>query len=234
MNISRLIVFSRGNIILALCLVAISIVALVGCGGKRSGGISNETAPTGKMRMDAFLFDVKLRFKKQRRSFRLDLYATDTVALVTARGYVGKGVARGVWRSDSSFFYFPTENEYFSGSLDSMIKGDCWSFLGAQANFPLLMRGSRESLVEILGLTETSGKDKKIKGVLVRSQCETPLRVVYDRKGDGLYYLKEFEYRGDGELSRVVGKRRKLKQGAKIKKSRLSFTVPADAMLIRY
>lgn len=233
MNISRLIVFTRASVILALL-----IVALVGCGRKRSGVISDETAPTGKMRMDAFLFDVKLRFRKQRRSFRLDLYVTDTVALVTARGYVGKGVARGIWRADSSFFYFPIENEYFSGSLDSMIGGGCWSFLGAQANFPLLLRGTRRSLVEILGLTETSGDKKKIEGVLDRSsgesECDTPLRVVYDRKGDGLYYLKEFEYRGQGELSRVVGKRRKLKQGAKIKKSRLNFTAPADAILIRY
>jgi len=200
---------------------ALMTVSLQGClfDGRRSGAAQTTEEVSrveGKLAVDAYLFDVKFKQNGKRRSVRLDVFFADTIALFTARGYLGKGVAKGVWRPDSSLFYFPTENQYYSGPLDEMTRAGCAGGGDLQRLVPMFLSGRLLSLLSAESSADSlvvinSQTDKKVEATVKLGTCETPVTLVFDFQSESpsngrLYYLKEFSYIPDGGDSKVVGK----------------------------
>jgi len=231
--------------------VALMTVSLQGClfGGRSSGapqGVEEVSHVDGKLAVDAYLFDVKFKQNGKRRSVRLDVFFADTIALFTARGYLGKGVAKGVWRPDSSLFYFPTENEYYSGPLDELTRAGCASGGDLQRLVPMFLSGhllfasSSDSTVVIDTRTE-----ERIEATVNLGTCETPVKLVFDYQSESpsygrLYYLKEFSYIPEGgkdkfkDKNKVVGKRRILKRGKGLERRKFTVNIPLDAKLVQW
>ncbi len=233
-------ILSKAALILALSL------ALQGCifgGGRSASGLVREELIhfEGKVKVDAYLFDVKLKQNGKQRSVRLDIYFADTLALFTARAYLGKGVAKGIWQEDSSLFYFPTENEFYAGPLDELVRAGCASGGELQRVVPALLSGN---LMKFIGDSavhiseDTGGNSKNIEATVRLGSCETLVTLLFDAHTDSmdqrLYYLKEFSYDPQDGKSKVVGKRRVLKRGKGLSASKFSLNIPIDASPVQW
>ncbi len=224
---------------------AIAFVALAfsACGGpqsdetlssdheqdRQSTGVSQKTA------VDAFLFDVTVKEAGKTRTFRLDVYLTDSSALVTARGYIGKGLARGVWRPDTSRFYFPTENRYFVGNIDSLVRCADSTSTELQNLLSEILRRDSASSASVDSTKEGNfdvrlQSDEKMSATLRASACSFPVDLEYTRQSPSRkYFLERFTYSDPRANREVRGKRRSLKIGGQIASSRFAVAIPADA-----
>ncbi len=214
--------------------------------GRRSpsGASIQEEAKRGntKVIVDAYLFDVKFKENGKRRSVRLDVYISDSLALFTARAYLGKGVAKGIWRPDSSLFYFPTLKEYFSGPLDEMTRAGCASGGDLQQIIPIIFSGRFPFSIacdEDPPLQIAKQTDKEIEAILTLGECETKVQLVFDLQENSpfwgrLYFLKEFNYIPEDGKGKVTGKRRILKRQKKIKAQKFVLNIPAEAVPVQW
>ncbi len=230
---------------LSIALGALLMIALEGCilgGGGRGVALTREESHSAnaKLTVDAYLFDVKFRDNGKRRSVRLDVYFTDTLALFTARGYLGKGVAKGVWRPDSSLFYFPTVNEFYSGPLDEMTRAGCASGGELQRLLPTFLSGRLLHSLPIDGSLSIDKKtEKTIDATAILGACETPVKLIFDKQAESpffgeLFYLKEFSYVPADGQGRVVGKRRILKRNKGLEARKFIINIPTDAKAVQW
>lgn len=216
--------------------LSLSALALVGCPGGRSVRSSaSVTELPGAVRgdkvvVDAYLFDMKVRENKTRRTVRMDIYFADTIALITGRAYLGKGVGRGIWRPDSAVFYFPTENEYYSGPLDKISDAGCLSQGPLQEALPALLSGNIDRIRAIDGLTVTQETDKKLRAELKLGDCVSSLELLFDTPaGSGRYYLKKFEYKDSAGKSVIKAERRTIRLARGFALRRFKLDIPDDA-----
>lgn len=219
-----------------LCLI-FSGMSLVRCSGGRTASSAGSiierpgTVIGDKILVDAYLFDMKVRDRKTRRTVRMDVYFADTIALITGRAYLGKGVGRGIWRPDSAIFYFPTENEYYAGPLDKISDAGCLEHGPLQASLPALLSGDIDLLRSIDGLTITKETDKRLQAELILGKCESPLMLTFDTpKGPGRFYLKKFEYRGPDGKSVIKAERRTIRLARGFALRRFNLDIPDDAV----
>ncbi len=212
-------------------------VALVGCPGGRSLTTSGSVIERpgvvrgDKVLVDAYLFDMKALVRNSRRTVRLDVYFADTIALITGRAYLGKGVGRGIWRPDSAIFFFPTENEYYAGPLDKISDAGCLEQGPLQASLPALLSGSADRLRSVDGLTITQETDKGLRAELELGECESRLELTFDTPaGPGRFYLKKFEYKGTDGKSVVKAVRRTIRLARGFELRRFELDIPDDAV----
>ena len=77
-------------------------------------------------RGDAYLFDLKIYNKGRKNSVRLDIYRNEDSLALYARGYLGKGVLKGLINQDSILTFFPTENQFYAGEINRLLSGNCF------------------------------------------------------------------------------------------------------------
>ena len=186
----------------------------------------------GKVEADAWLFDAKLRMEGKPRSFRLEVYHTDSVAALAGRAYLGRGALRGRLTVDSLLVYFPSRDEYVDESTTALLSAsECLRSAG-QINLLKLFNSTPDEVLE----GETFGIDTRVTGnrkrcLVSADGCPWQIELVYDSVDDA-WLLREFEV-DNGDDIRLTGKRRTHKKRAKIDRSRFQVPIPASAALIR-
>lgn len=220
----------RFALIIALCLLQ------VGCRGGAVGsasGVEERFAKPGAVLVDAYLFDAKVREGGHLRSVRLQIFYADTIALITARGYLGKGVGKGIWRADSSLFYFPTENEFYSGPIDKLTQLECLDARRLQQWLPDLLSTDPRRIIAIEGLEVDQRSEKEIKATLSLGDCPRPLSLEFNSpRKDGRFYLSEVEYRAEDGKKLFGAQRRTLKAQSDIELRKFTLSIPTDALRI--
>ncbi|MBI5267189.1 MAG: hypothetical protein HY851_08155 [candidate division Zixibacteria bacterium] len=202
------------------------------CAGRRSSTVSPEqkiTATDGKVVAEAYLFDAVLKQRGKTNSFRLEMYATDSVVGLAGRGYLGKGALSGVASKDSLKVYFPSTNEFVDDSHSSILStGDCALTL-PHFDPVRLMFVSPDSLALDSGLNLdqiSSDRDRsvfRIRGV----DCRWSLELTYRRTVAG-WRPVELRY-DDGRGTTLTAVRREYQPRARVPRSRFGFSHPVDA-----
>ncbi|HSG98877.1 MAG TPA: hypothetical protein VLB27_02440 [candidate division Zixibacteria bacterium] len=221
--------------ITALLCAALAVCCACG-GGRRGATTGDETRRAdGKITVDGYLFDVKALHDGHPRSVRLQVFYGDTVALITARGYLGKGVGRGVWRPDSTVFLFPTEGEYYVGPLDSVTGADCVDGGLLQEALPALLSGDPARILNVAGLRLVEREDNRLRAELDLGSCAAPLEIEFDRRGDGqFYYIREFGYTNADGRRIVDARRREIRLASDLELEKLEIAIPTDATPISW
>lgn len=220
---------------------AFSTAALVGftalfcgCGSARKGADSNLEGtwqPSGKITVEAYLFDARLRRNNKPTSVRLEFYQTDSVIAIAGRGYLGKGALRGRLTADSMEVYFPTTDEYLLESVANVLgAADCSAPI---PSFSLLQLFSDlpDSLLEGSGIMVESdySEERHPRFVVSSPECPWKINVEYSLQDEG-WRIKEFAF-DDGDGTTLTGKRRTYKREAKVKATK--FRVPTKPTSIR-
>lgn len=230
----RSLVFSSASALVAFALV----LTLGGCSGPRRGASDSEmrkTPPPGKVIVDAYLFDVKTKSKVGRRSMRMSVFFADSLASITGRGYLGKGVFRGVWRPDSSLFYFPMANEYFSGPLEGVLNSGCLDGSNLQEAFAVILSGDTSQLAKLPGLEIVLRDEKRLEVEFTLGDCPAPVKLNFDRRGDENFFaLRKFSYESDDGAVKIKAERRTLKLRREYEKRKLQVQIPDDASVVTW
>lgn len=216
-----------------LCCLLICFL-LTGCGtGFRDEGatVATESSKEQDVRVEAYLFDAKLRRNKKPTSVRLEFYHTDTVIAIAGRGYLGKGALRGRLTADSMEVYFPTTDEYLLESVAAVLGSvDCseplppLSLLALFANLPDSVL-SGDALV-----VESDHSDQRHPRYRISSNgCRWEINLTYARQDLG-WRVKEFSF-DDGADVTLKATRRTYKRSAKVKANK--FDVPVKVGSVR-
>ena len=136
-----------------LIIVAAFLLALSGCLATRGSRIGGET-PSGEAQItaDAYSFNARVWRDGKPTSFKLELYYTDSLIGIAARGYLGKGAFKGWLRSDSIKVYFPQSNELLYESLDGLVKNSECGVSVAGLEFLSLFARTPDSLAMPTGV----------------------------------------------------------------------------------
>lgn len=189
--------------------------------------------PAGKG--DAYLFDIKIFQKGKKNSVRLDLYRSGDSLALFARGYLGKGVLKGIIFPESILVYFPTENEYYSGNMVDIINGQCAeSFPFEKIIVDLFMKTPPE-IEEVYGNFYVNiRKETSIKREyeLSSRKCPESIEIEYDLKEERFIPSKA-EYKSDDGSFKLKMSRRKQRLNIEIPGEKFSLDIPATAVRIQ-
>ena len=183
---------------------------------------------------DAFLYDVKIYREGKKNSVRLDIYRKNDSLALFARGYLGKGVLKGLVVSDSVVIYFPTENEYFSGRLNELIYKSCAEqgdleqiLIDLFVRRPVdLEYSTSDFYVTILG---DEGEEQQFR--LESKNCAESARLEYDYR-DNRFILEKIDFSNRDETFRLTAQRRKFKLDANIPTDKFFIPIPPEAVRI--
>lgn len=202
---------------------------LVGCTlasrKKTQGGMSDAEAKVEEGKGDAFLFDVKIYRNGKKNSVRLDVYRTGDSLSLFARGYLGRGVLKGIILSDSLTAYFPTENEFFSGKIADLLKNSCADdFAFEKLIIDLFARTPVELEYPLSQFYLTIVKeDKKVRRYRLECrECPESMELTYDWN-ESRFILKKLEYSSRNKTLRIKADRRK---------HRLNIDIPVEKFLL--
>jgi len=183
---------------------------------------------------DAFLYDVKIYREGKKNSVRLDVYRKNDSLALFARGYLGKGVLKGLAVSDSIVIYFPTENEYFSGKLNELIYKSC----AEQDNLEqmlidlFVMRPVElEYSMADFYVTVLNDKGKKQQFRLESKNCAESARLEYDFK-DNRFLLEKIQFSNRDDTFRLTAQRRKHRLDINIPAEKFIIPIPPEAVRI--
>lgn len=204
------------------------LLCLASCAGNRQTISQQEQIiemGEGDIRVDAYLFDCRLKRNGKLNSFRLDLFVTDSMAAFYGRGYLGKGVFRGVLRNDSLYVLFPTTHEYLMEAVPTLLhSGDCAPDLDEEMLLTYLLPIA-DSRVK-----ETGKKTHEITLDETADNCAFHLHFSYKEKDD-LWRPEGLEF-SDLSTTELTATRRELRIGAKISRNRFDFVVPENSARI--
>lgn len=221
----------------ARCLVLLFILAsLSSCSPGRAGGsIEERLSPRSedeKIRVEAYLFDAKLRRDGKPTSLRLELYHADTAVGLYARGYLGKTGLKGYLDHDSLLVYFPRSDEFVAGpivelltSLPCELNSEIFDLFTMIRNLP-----DSRMVPPQVNVESDFSKAKRPRFVLSVPECDWKILLAYDQKSDN-WRLREFEYR-NGEGTNLKASRRNFRSRAKVSASLLDFRIPATAVRV--
>ncbi|MEW6014749.1 MAG: hypothetical protein AB1690_05465 [Candidatus Zixiibacteriota bacterium] len=206
-------------------LITISAIFPAGCTLANRNRVriktAEQTAPKEKLRGDAYLLDVKINREGKKSSFRLDLYQSEETLAWFARGYLGKGVMKGVLTNDSLIVYFPTEEEFYSGKLNALAKKSCLGNAELESVLGQLFRilpPEISSLSDNFYLTILKEDDKQRRYILNYKDCGGGIRLDYE-KHDLRFLISNIQYIGEEETFGFE---------AKVRDFRLDTDLPAD------
>lgn len=168
-----------------------------------------------KISVEAFLYDAKYYEKNKPRSFRLQVYRTDSIIAFTGKGYLGKGVLRGTLTSDSLKVYFPTQDEYYYKSVDYIFKQSECKLSEDDFDLAALFDFDKISKLgnTIYEISETKNKRKKI--IVNPQECNWDIELEYKKYDLDLRPFL-FSY-SNKDNQKISAKLRKYKKSAKVK-----------------
>lgn len=214
--------------------ILISFVIISGCYSKlkvkdvESGRIESED-----IKVEAYLFDVKLRRKGKPTSIRLDLYQTDSIVAMYGRGYFNKGAFSGRLTADSMQIYFPSTQEFLFESIEDLfLSFDCESeLIGIElfsyfSGLPEIKNQYENLFVEKL----TDENDRKSFEISSRN-CPWVLLLTYSYEETG-WRIDNFEFDDYHEVT-LKGSRRIYKKEAAVESGRFKIEIPSGAFKIK-
>lgn len=183
---------------------------------------------------DAYLFDLKIYREGKKNSVRLDVYRTRDTISIFARGYLGKGVLKGLITSDFIKVYFPTENEYYSGKIIDIISGKCVESFPFEKMIIDLFLKTPPELDEVYGnfyinIQKETGKERKYK--LSSKKCNESIEIEYDLK-ENRFIPKAFSFNSEDNTFRFKASRRKKKLNIQIPGEKFKLDIPESAIRI--
>lgn len=219
----------------AVALMAI-LLSMSGCGQDLRPIAAQErpavAKPSTEIEVSAYLFDAKLRMEGKPRSFRLEVFLTDSVAALAGRAYLGRGALRGRLTSDSLLVYFPSTDEYVDESAIALLSAsECLDSAG-EVNLLKLFTSAPDEVLDskrFFIAVDTSGGRKSCQ--VSAGGCPWKIDLLYDRDGDS-WRLRDFAV-DNGRDIQLTAKRRTFKEHTNIDRSRFQVPIPATASLIR-
>jgi len=185
----------------------------------------------GEGRGDAFLYDVKIYRGGKKNSVRLDVYRKDDRLAVFARGYLGKGVLKGLVSPDSVIIYFPTENEYYAGKLSDLIDKSCAEKSSLERmviDFFVKRPVELDYSMADFYVTVLSDKGKEQQYRLESKNCAENAVLDYDYK-ENRFLLEKIDFVNRDETFRFKAERRKYRLNIEIPAEKFSIPIPEDA-----
>lgn len=183
---------------------------------------------------DAFLYDVKIYREGKKNSVRLDVYRNEDRLAIFARGYLGKGVLKGLVLADSTVIYFPTENEFFSGRLNDLISKSCSKennlekiLIDLFVKRPVDIDYSMTDFY--VNIISDSGTKQKFR--LESTNCAEKAELQYIYKDDR-FILDEIDFSNRDETFRFKAELRKSRLNTEIPAEKMAVPIPADAVQI--
>lgn len=216
--------------IMAICLL------VVGCAPTYKAPPRHEqvakTASTGKVKVDAYLFNARLRRDGKPTSFRLELLQTDSAVVLGGRGYLGRGALKGRMTADSLEIYFPATNEYLYESVaDMVVSSFCPGRMQGLNLMRLLRRLPQASDFNVDATLERDDSDRKRpRFSLSWPDCPWRLQLAYNRQKTS-WRLREIRF-DDGDRTSFTAKRRSFKEQIAVTRKRLKPAVPVDAVRV--
>lgn len=183
---------------------------------------------------DAYLYDLKIYNKGKKNSVRLDLYLKGDSLAAFARGYLGKGVLKGLVNSDSLVTFFPTENQFYSGKISQLLTAKCFKNIPLEKMLVDFFKKTPDKIDYEFGdaylniVNEVPGYRKYR---LMAKNCSESIELDYDWK-NGQFVLEKFIYSSDDGLFKIDAKRRKFKFNIKLPDGKYKVSIPATASRI--
>lgn len=225
--------YFRGRIITLLtALCALTAIGL-GCSHSRSttSAAAESSSKAEKVTVDAYLFDAVLVREGKTTSFRLELYAADTMVGLAGRGYLGKGALRGVMNATRLRVYFPSTNEFVDDSFAALLSDSTCSVSLRTFNPIQLLTVLPDSVPldsQIL-VTRTKSSDNGLE-YSVGSKCDWQLSLTYDHREVG-WRLAQIKFVTSGGTS-LNAARREFRPRSRVAASKFAEPVPSGAMPI--
>lgn len=204
-----------------------------GCGAGKSGQMSDsgrEEAPAGKVLTNGYLYDAKLTRHGKPTSFRLELFATDSVVALGGRGYLGKGALRGRMTADSLTVYFPTTNEFVVESLAGLLgSSHCTGEVGSFDALDMLRRRVDQMQFDasIQITSEKAGEKRPVFRISARD-CQWMLRLQYESDGER-WWVRDLLF-DNGAGVTLSARLREQQNRAAVPANRFRVTWPDDAV----
>ncbi len=215
-----------------------AIGILSGCSlAHRSHRVVKEEIPQTEVQAgkgNAYLFDVKIWRQGRKNSVRLDLYQLGDTLSFFARGYLGKGVMKGLLLKDSMIVYFPGDDEYYSGKIADLIDNPCLNDSGIEGLILQLFRGvplpgsSAEGPFEITALNQDSDDQKFL---LKSANCHEGIEIEYDTD-HGRFIMKSIQFKVTDKSFQFEAERRTVKLDVDIPPEKLNLIIPETATRI--
>jgi len=201
-------------------------------GGGSSAPETRETLEEGKG--DAYSFKVRIFRDGKKNTTNFDLYYNRDSLAMFAKGYLGKGVLKGLISGDSVLAYFPTENEYYHGRIERLVKNECFERLQFERLIlKLFIKLPTQLDIPLDGyylkIEDNSSGRKKYR--LISSKCRDELFLQYDVEEDR-YIPEKIEYSREDGSFKVIAERTRRKLNANIPAEKFEIPIPRDAAQI--
>lgn len=188
--------------------------------------------PEGKG--DAYLYDLKIYREGKKNSVRLDVYWNQDSVSFFARGYLGKGVLKGMVTDSSVLAYFPTEEQYYKGTIDSLINDGCFGELAFERMLIDLFGTTPDKLeysyVDFFLVILKNEPDKK-EFRLTSKVCPEQIELEYDVKQDR-FLLEKAVYSVNDDSFKLIAERRKYRLNIDIPGEKFRIDIPQTAARI--
>ncbi len=217
---------------------ALVLIVITGCAFARKHRATRKTVTVEEISEkdtgDAYLFDLKIYRHGKKNSVRLDIYRTGGKLGFFARGYLGKGVMKGVLTADSILIYFPTEKEFYAGPIEGLLPGNCMDGFQFDRFILDLFYQTPDKLEYALGdfyMTVLADKSKKKKYRLESKACPEQFEMEYDFKGNRFIPKKIRFDKADGSF-KLISERRKFRTDIDLPDDKFTVEIPDNAFRI--
>lgn len=183
---------------------------------------------------DAYSFKVRIFREGKKNTIHFDLfYNRDSLAMF-AKGYLGKGVLKGLIVKDSILAFFPTENEYYSGGIDGLISNSCLERIRFE---PLILELFRKLPSELekspkgFYLKIEKDDDSRKEYRLVSSACREELYLKYDVESNR-FVPEKIEYKKKDGSFKLIAERTRYRLNLDIPPEKFAIPIPDNALRI--
>ena len=183
---------------------------------------------------NAYLFDIKINHSGKKNSVRLDLYQSGELLGLFARGYLGKGVMKGILSKDSLIVYFPTENEFYTGKISGLVENPC---LKSTRIEQLILQFFNSTPPEIdlsnseLYLTVLKEENSLHEYLLQSRSCPEGIRLQYDLN-KSIWFIKEIQLTSQDKSFEFFARRREFRSNIEIPQDKFGLVIPETALRI--
>jgi len=183
---------------------------------------------------DAFLYDIMAERNGKKNSARLDVYRQGDSLGLFARGYLGKGVLKGLIIPNSITIYFPTENEFYRGSIADLLKSNCPDsaifekyLIELFAKIPSEIEHSFSDFY--LTILKETGHSRDYR--LESKNCEESIELKYELR-EGRFVLEKLDYQTPDNSFRFRATRRQHRLNIVLPADKFSVPIPESATRI--
>jgi len=185
-------------------------------------------------RGDAFLYDLKITNQGRKNSVRLDLYRKTDSLGIYARGYLGKGVLKGLITKDSIVIYFPTENEFYQGRINSLLLDNCLKDFPFERVIISIFGTTPDKVDYNFGdayLTVLEDKSEEREFRLESKKCSEFIKLSYDWNS-ARFILNQLDYVSEDARFKLKANMRKFRLNVDLPEEKFRVTIPETAIRI--